>query len=292
MALPFYIVNAFTTNPYGGNPAGVVLLKEPLETEILQQIAKNFNQPMVSFIWPVAEDLSHDPRSAIFNIRWFNASLEVPLCGHASLATAGALFALNLLPPMVNTVRFQTTTGRVVSASRTGDWVELSLAAATTRVPSQDEVDRLTKITRRGLGKDVTVNYVGIGGEGFESYVMVEIDQADDLAGCKPDPGAFLETGYTVNIVTSSSSDSDVNFVSRMFAPAASATIPEDPVCGSAHCLLTPYWAHKLDLNDAPMVAKQVSERGGDLRVRWRGPEKLISLGGQSRITMKGDLLL
>ena len=102
-------------------------------------------------------------------------------------------------------------------------------------------------------------------------------------------PTIQLDTGYTINVITSSSSNAEVAFVSRMFAPAAGC--PEDHVCGSAHCLLTPYWSKKLDKGENQMIAHQVSERGGVLKVAWKQSEGLLAIAGQAIAVMKGELL-
>jgi len=294
--IPFLLVNAFSNDPSGGNPVAIVFLQEELPEDTLQVIAKNLNQPMAMYIYPPSPQDEHEgskTNSKSFRVRWFSPICELPLCGHATLAAAGAMFAdPSLVPAGVDALTFQSAKGRVLTAKRVGDMVEISLEATTTTQTPPAEEERLKAIVRRGLGKDdVTIRYIGTGGTGFEGYVMVEIDEQDDLEGCQINHGAFAETGHRINIITSASSKANIAFVSRMFAPTAG--VMEDHVCGSAHCLLVPYWTKKLGKEPVEFLsAKQVSARGGDLVVSWKETQKLITLRGETKCTAKGELWL
>ncbi|KAJ3534918.1 hypothetical protein NM688_g7055 [Phlebia brevispora] len=284
--IPFSIINAFTTDTYGGNPAVAIIVQEFPESDDMQKIAANFNQPMAAFIRPI----DHDSEVANFEIRWYTIASEVPLCGHATLASSGYLFATpSLVSPSVHTLRFRAKTGNVLTTRRLGDWIEIGMSAAVLQVPPAEEAARLKSAVQKGLGKEVTVKSVRVGGDVYESYLLAEVDEENNVAGITPDHEALLSTGYMVNIITSSSSDPGVSFVSRMFAPQVG--VPEDPVCGSAHGLLGPYWSQKLAKGDTEMLAKQVSKRGGTLRVSWNEKENWLTLAGQTKIVLKGELL-
>ncbi|KAI0784964.1 hypothetical protein C8Q75DRAFT_809515 [Abortiporus biennis] len=294
---PFVIVNAFTKDPFGGNPAAIVLLKEELPTETCQKIATNFNQPITTFLIESTSpsDLAANANSRRFNVRWFTVLNEAPLCGHGTLAASGYLFSNpELVPSNVNVLHFQTRTGRVITARRDGSLVGISLEAASVEVPSASEREVIEAAVKNGLQKpDLSIKFVGTGVGPFSYVLMVEIDEKDDLASCKIDHSAFLETGYSTNVITHkvTKPGSDVSFVSRMFAPASG--VLEDHVCGTAHCLMTPYWTSKL--GKAPsdvLLAQQVSGRGGNLKVVWNDEEKQVVLKGETILTMYGTVIL
>ncbi|KAJ3488206.1 hypothetical protein NLI96_g3019 [Meripilus lineatus] len=156
--------------------------------------------------------------------------------------------------------------------------------------PDDETQERIRGIIRRGLKKDyICVRFIGIGKKGFEKFLLVEIDVQDDLANREIDHSEFLKTGYMTNIVTSRPSFPGSSFVSRMFAPLVN--VNEDHVCGSAHCMLVPYWTQKLGENgNGFMRARQVGPRGGELDVVWLEDEERVLLRGECRVVMKGKL--
>ena len=189
MGLPFYIVNAFTSDPFAGNPAAIVLLQDYPSADKMQNIARNFNQPMVSYV----QYVDTADTVANFNIRWFTIKEEVGYCGHATLAAAKVVFSTRYhIAETVDTLRFRTTAGRLMEARQNGEWMEMSFAASGIVDPPADEYDHLKAVVRRGLGKDVTVKYIGLGEVPFQEFVLFEIDEADDLAACEADAGAFV----------------------------------------------------------------------------------------------------
>lgn len=201
MSTPFYIVNAFTTEAYGGNPAVAVFLDDLQDTATLQGIAANFNQPMVAFLRRT-ETTPPDETVAQFDVRWFTPSAESPICGHATLASSGLLFSdPTLLPPAVTSIHFRATSGRVLTAKRSGHFVQISLPSTLVTPPPAEEEARLKGIVSKALGGNVTIKYVGVGGEGFEQYLLVEIDEADDLANLPLDASALVS--YTYRLLAS-----------------------------------------------------------------------------------------
>lgn len=189
--LRFYIVNAFTTDPYGGNPAVVVPVQDFPEVKIMQAIAKNFNQPMVSFIRATGSD----SEVANFDVRWFSPAHEVKLCGHATLASSKLIFSTpSLVPTSVKLLNFKTASGRLLTARKDGDWIEMTIPTGAVQEPSPEEFERLAAIIRQGLGKDVTVKHIEVGGEGYEEYLLAEIEEKDDLGGCQLNHDAFVST--------------------------------------------------------------------------------------------------
>lgn len=185
---PFYIVNAFTTDPHGGNPAAVVIVHEFPETSALLKLTQALNQPVTAFIRALGtEGEPEHPGTATFEIRWFTVKYELPLCGHATLASASIVFSTpGIVPAGVETVVFQSPAGRKVEARRDGEWIEMMLGASVTNAVTPEEDARVRAVASKALGKEVSVKFVGTGGKGFEQYLMVEIEEADDLAGCVP----------------------------------------------------------------------------------------------------------
>lgn len=198
--VPFFITNAFTNQPFGGNPAAIIFLDNDLPTTTLLEIAKNLNQPIATFILP--STTRGDARTKQFRVRWFTTVVEIGLCGHGTLAAAGTIFATQDPAANLNTLNFETTDGRVVSARRVGDRVEISLTSATMEQPDIETQQKLESIVRCGLQKDdISVHFVGVGRKGFEQFLMVEIDVKDDLANCDVDSTAFVSTSEALIMI-------------------------------------------------------------------------------------------
>jgi len=232
----------------------------------------------------------------------------MPINGHGLIAAAAALFApdpsshktdLFYLPPETTTIQFQSQADVTLTARRhtLANWYELELPASlSTPIPlGSDEGRRLCRIIARALGcekvDEGVVVFVGKGGKGYENYLMVELDQNVDLGACEVDTSILTETQpYTINVLSSEGHrDKDVAFVSRMFAPTVG--LPEDHVCGSAHALLTPYYTSKRrarseepssqPTTNLELHARQVSKRGGDLRVVWDEERGIVKIAGE-----------
>jgi len=292
---PFRIDNAFTDRLGGGNPAAIVYLPSlmALPDETLQTIAANFNQPMTVFIAPLESDentLDSSKNSTIsrFGIRWFTPKLEVPLCGHGTLAAAAAVFRDTYGGAEGPTaIRFEATSGKFLVARKVEeDRVEIEIDSETSEALSVEEDVKLRAVLAKALGEDVPVRYTGRGAGHLGVYALIEIGTLD-LKNLKVNTDAFLESSFMVHVVVAPSSVPGVTFESRMFAPAAG--VAEDPVCGTAHTLSTPYWMAAKNLSGV-VFAKQVSAREGDLRILFDAEEGRIKLAGRVRTVSKGQL--
>ncbi|KAH8111893.1 Diaminopimelate epimerase-like protein [Phellopilus nigrolimitatus] len=287
VAYDFAIVNAFTRSPFGGNPAVIVFLDAPLpDVDTYFKVAANFNQPIACFVFPAteAEKAGGEIGGAVpeetetFRIRWFVSEVEAPLCGHGTLATAHALFAR----PALNTP----------------ERVEIQLPMFDPVPVSETEFQRVKKVVAKAWRKeDVAVKYIGVSGSlerGSDAYVLIELDASEDLEGTDVDKMAFAETApYYVNIITAASSKPGVVYDTRMFAPRAGVVAAEDHVCGSANCLMAPYWANKLGLvSKDEMFAKQVSKRGGDLWIDVDREQRKVTLRGEAKLTAEGRVFI
>ncbi|KIM74922.1 hypothetical protein PILCRDRAFT_827753 [Piloderma croceum F 1598] len=303
---PFSFFDVFTSSPTCGNPAAVVFLPTRKQQETLQEIASSLDQPIAVFL--SRSDTACDHGVATFDVHWFTSTTEMPIIGHGLIAAAAALFApdpsshkadLFDLAPETTTIQFRSEADVTLTTRRhtLANWYELELPASpTTPIPlDSDEGRRICRIIGRALGCEKVdgdaVVFVGKGGEGYENYLMVELDQNVDLGACEVDTGILTETQpYTINVLSSEGHrDKDIAFVSRMFAPTVG--LPEDHVYGSAHALLTPYYTSKRrarseEPSSQPAVnlelhAKQMSKRGGDLRVVWDEERGIVKIAGE-----------
>jgi PhzF family phenazine biosynthesis protein len=261
MGLPIVQVDAFTDRPFAGNPAAVCILPEPRPERWMQQVAHEMNLPETAFV---------SPEGDAFRLRWFTPVVEVDLCGHATLACAHALWETGVLPS-ASPARFQTRSG-LLSAEREGEWIFLDFPAT----PAQP-LDDAAELTR-ALG--LTPGYVG---QSQFDY-LVEVDCEDAVRRARPDLARLRALPVRGVIVTSRAATPAYDFISRFFAPAVG--VDEDPVTGSAHCALGPFWAARLDKPE--LRAYQASPRGGTLRVRVRGDR--VHLGGQAVTVLRGEL--
>jgi PhzF family phenazine biosynthesis protein len=240
MAIRFQHVDAFTDRPFAGNPAGVCLLTAPATAEWMQHVAAELGFSETAF--PVRRS------DGDFDLRWFTPAAEVALCGHGTLATAHTLWELGELPP-TQPARFHTQSG-LLTATKQGAWIELDFPASPPR-PIDAPAGLLDALGLRAT-------YVG---ETRFDY-LVEVESEDDVRAAAPDFNALRGLGVRGVMITARSATRGFDFVSRFFAPGVG--IDEDPVTGSAHCALAPYWAAKLRKKE--LVGRQVSARGGVVR--------------------------
>ena len=255
-------VDAFTNRPFSGNPAAVCVLNEPRPEQWLRDVAREMNLSETAFLWP---------RDGEFDLRWLTPAVEVDLCGHATVASAHVLWQDSHLPEGTQ-ARFQTRSG-LLTADRRGDWIELNFPAKIAK-PVEAPPDLL-----HGLGVE-RARFVGL--NAFDYLVEVESEEA--VRALAPDHSALRRFEVRGVIVTARGSG-EFDFVSRFFAPGAG--VDEDPVTGSAHTALGPYWAEKL--GKLEMTAYQASPRGGVVKVTMAGDRVL--LGGQAVTVMTGELL-
>jgi PhzF family phenazine biosynthesis protein len=261
MGIKIFQVDAFTGEPFKGNPAAVCILEEPATEPWMQNMALEMNLSETAFIVPMAD---------AFDLRWFTPSTEVDLCGHATLASAHVLWQETVLKKD-QPVRFNTRSG-LLTATRRSEWIELNFPANT--VESIPPPEGLTD----ALG--VHGKFTGWDGTDY----LVEVEDEELIARLQPDLKALKLFPMRGVIVTSRSDSSKYDFVSRFFAPGAG--IDEDPVTGSAHCSLAPFWAPKLHKKE--MLGYQASSRGGVVKVALK--EDRVLLGGQAVTIFKGEL--
>jgi PhzF family phenazine biosynthesis protein len=262
MGLTVYQVDAFTSKAFAGNPAGVCLLPEPRDEAWMQKLALEMNLSETAFL--VEGDDGYD-------LRWFTPAMEVDLCGHATLASAHILWETGVLGPE-QTAKFHTRSG-VLTARRGNDRIEMDFPA------TPAEPAEAPPALAQAL--DVAPRYVGKNLFDF----LVEVDSESSVRGLRPDFRLLKELGVRGLMVTSRSESRDFDFVSRFFAPGAG--IDEDPVTGSAHCSLGPYWGERLGKQE--LVAYQASARGGTVYIRLAG-ERVI-LGGEAVTVLRAELL-
>jgi PhzF family phenazine biosynthesis protein len=262
MTLPIVQVDAFTSEPFLGNPAAVCILPEDRDPSWMQKVAREMNLSETAFL---------RERPDGFGLRWFTPAVEVDLCGHATLAAAHVLWETGRLDPAA-AARFHTRSG-LLTAIRRGDWIELDFPS-TPNEPAEAPPGLL-----EALG--AVPRYVGRNRFDY----LVELEGEDAVRNLRPDftrLGAVAARGI---IVTSRSATPDRDFVSRFFAPASG--VNEDPVTGSAHCALAPFWSRRLKRDK--FVAHQISQRGGVLKVQLDGAR--VRLGGQAVTVLRGELL-
>lgn len=259
MAYPFFQIDAFAAEPFSGNPAAVVILTAPAEPAWMQKVAAEMNLSETAFLVP---------RPDGFDLRWFTPAVEVDLCGHATLAGAHALWEGGHLAPG-DPARFHTRSG-VLVATRDASGIELNFPAT----PDQpaDPPEGLTE----ALG--AAPRYVG---KSRFDY-LIELDSEDVVRDLRPDFARLRTLPVRGVMVTSLAATPGWDFVSRFFAP--SSGIDEDPVTGSAHCCLTPYWSRKLGRTQ--FIARQLSARGGTLHVRLDADR--VRLTGQAVTVVRG----
>ncbi len=259
MKITQYQVDAFSTRVFAGNPAAVCPLDSWLEDELLQAIAAENNLSETAFFVPTANS---------FKLRWFTPTVEVDLCGHATLATAHVLFTeLGYSEPSIT---FATRSGDLV-VTRRDDLLTMNFPA------QRLQPCAVSQALCVALGQRPSEVWAG-------DIYMAVFDSEATIRSLTPNMERLRELDLSCVIVTAPSTT--VDFVSRFFAPQVG--VPEDPVTGSAHCKLTPYWAAKLGRNT--LHARQVSQRGGDVYCELLGDRVLLS--GHAVTFMRGEIFV
>jgi PhzF family phenazine biosynthesis protein len=262
MRIPCYQVDAFTRTRFAGNPAAVCPLPRWLPDATLQAIAAEFN---------LAETAFYVPDGGDYNLRWFTPEVEVDLCGHATLATA--FVQMTAIEPRLMEVRFHSRSGPL-AVTRDGEAFTLDFPSRPP-VPGDSPAGLLAALG--GTPREV---------QRARDWLVV-YESAEEVRRLRPDLAALARVeGVFAVIVTAPGDEPGVDFVSRFFAPAQG--IPEDPVTGSAHCTLAPFWAERLGREQ--LLARQISRRGGEIRCTVRGDR--VDLTGHAVLVMTGELLL
>ena len=273
-AMPFPLVqcDAFTDTPFAGNPVAVCVTPEPQPESWMQQVAAEMNLSETAFIVPRA-----DPVADGWDLRWFTPTVEVDLCGHATLGSAHVLWSQGHLAPDA-AARFHTKSG-VLTCARDpgpGGWICMDFPASSLTTCDTPPPELLPGLR---LSEAVSVTRT-------DFDLLVEVDDPQVLRQMVPDLatlGKIATRGIIVTCLAEPGKGCD--FLSRFFGPAAG--IPEDPVTGSAHCALAPYWHRRL--GKAEMVGYQASKRGGVVRVRHTGDR--VELAGQAVTVLRGELV-
>jgi len=250
-----HVVDAFTDKAFAGNPAGVVLLDGPAEPAWMQAVAAELKHAETAFV----EVGGEGPKS----LRWFTPAVEVDLCGHATLATGHVLGGEQV---------FITRSGEL-RTSADGGWVRMDFPADPPAAAADDVSGGLPGITVKEVLRG-------------KWDILVLADSAADVRAMQPDLGVIAGWAARCVIVTAPGDEPGIDFVSRVFGPAVG--VPEDPVTGSAHCTLAPFWAGKTGRDE--LVGEQASERGGIVRVQ--SGEDRVTLAGQAVTVLSGELLV
>ncbi|HEY2511746.1 MAG TPA: PhzF family phenazine biosynthesis protein [Polyangiaceae bacterium] len=267
MPLPLFIVDAFTDRPFAGNPAAVCLLpagsEKANDANWMQQVAREMNLSETAYVTPRAE--------GDFDLRWFTPAVEVDLCGHATLATAHVLWEAVATSKNAGSIRFHTRSG-VLGATRTVGRITLDFPA------------RIAEPALLPAGLEGLLPHRPLSVARFRDDVIVELAREEEVRGFTVDFAALAKVDLRALLVTARATTAPYDFVSRFFAPRVG--VNEDPVTGSAHCLLTPLWSARLGKKD--LTAYQASPRGGVIHVGLS--EGRVTLGGAAVTVLRGEL--
>lgn len=261
MPIPFAQIDSFTSAPFAGNPAAVCLLDAPADEAWMQRVAAEMNLAETAFLHPGEE---------AYALRWFTPTMEVDLCGHATLAAAHALWEMGQTD--AETLRFSTRSG-ILTAERADGRIRLDFPAEPAVAADPPP----------GLMESLGTTGAYVGHNRLDHLVVVETE--DEVCTITPD-FRRLATAVTRDVMVTARSTGDHDFVSRFFAPGAG--IDEDPVTGSAHCCLGPYWSEQLGRRE--LVGYQASARGGVVWVAVRGER--VYLDGEAVTVLRGEVVV
>ena len=259
--MKFFVVDAFTSKLFSGNPAAVFILEEPISDQLMQQIASEINLSETAFVVK---------KGSSFDLRWFTPTKEVDLCGHATLASSHILWEQKILSES-EIAEFSTRSG-VLTAKKSSDFISMDF-------PS-DEVKNIDSID---IFKELNLEPTFIGRTSFDYFL--EVSTPELVMNYNPMFEIISKLDSRGLIVTSKSNSDSYDFVSRFFAPQSG--VPEDPVTGSAHCSLGTYWYKKLGKSD--LIGYQASVRGGIVKVKVE--ENRVILSGSAVTVIKSELL-
>lgn len=261
MEIKFFQADAFTSKAFQGNQAGVCILENEIPEHLMQQIAMENNIAETAFVFKTADG---------FNLRWFTPTVEIMLCGHGTLGTSHILWQEGILADN-ETAKFYTKSG-LLTAVKNGDWIEMDFPA----LPSKPFTLEREAIDALGV-KPLNIC--------FSDRYIVEVESESEVRNAKPNFPVLKK--YDAIVLTSKSEEeSPYDFISRTFVPKHG--IDEDPVTGSSHCALLPYWSQKLDKNE--LFAYQASSRGGEVRIKSKGDR--VMLCGQAVTVLEGKLFV
>ncbi len=261
MGVVIFQVDAFTNKPFAGNPAGVCILSEHRDDSWMQNVAREMNLSETAFL---------HKRENGFELRWFTPSLEVDLCGHATLASAHILWENGILNQNEQ-ARFHTRSG-LLTAERKDEWIELDFPALPDKkVAAPKTLSKILGAKPRYVGKS-SMDYI------------VEVESEKTVRKMTPNLSQLAKLPFRGLIVTAPATSKPYDFVSRFFAPRAG--IDEDPATGSSHCCLGPYWQKKLGKNE--FLAQQLSARGGVIRVRVY--DNRVKISGEAVTVLRAEL--
>ncbi|NBG87805.1 PhzF family phenazine biosynthesis protein [Isachenkonia alkalipeptolytica] len=258
--MKYYVVDAFSENIFGGNPAGVCILEEPIEKELMQQIAAENNLSETAFVFEVADG---------YELKWFTPTAEVDLCGHATLATAHII--ATKIHPDVKRMKFNTLSG-ILEVEKQGELYRMNFPS---RKP---KLAMWTNDMEAALGIKQGKAYLS-------RDLVIPLENEKMVKEVRPDFKKLAMLDHGMGVIVTAKGE-DVDFVSRCFYPKIG--VDEDPVTGSAHAALTPYWSEVL--NKKVMVAKQLSKRGGTVYCEDQGERVVVS--GKASTYLEGEIIL
>jgi PhzF family phenazine biosynthesis protein len=256
-------VDAFTSERYKGNPAAICILEADADAAWMQAVASEMNLSETAYLVPQGDG---------FGLRWFTPAAEVKLCGHATLAAAHVLYEDGHIPRDAP-CRFHTLSGKLIATYENGR-IEMDFPADRSR-----PMDMPAGLAEALGAVPLTIHRSDL------NYCLVEVDSEAAVQGTQPDYNALKDLPFHGFVVTAPGDADGIDVVSRFFAPALG--VDEDPVTGSAHCLLATYWADKLGCSE--LQAYQASARGGHVSIALHGGR--VTLGGEAVITMRGVLV-
>jgi PhzF family phenazine biosynthesis protein len=286
-SIPIFQVDAFAAGPFSGNPAAVCLLPSPRPDDWLQSVAAEMNLSETAFLLPSGGD-----DGARFGLRWFTPATEVELCGHATLASAHSLWESGRVPAGA-AIRFDTASGELTCELEESAPVPAGAGGAGPSIwmdfpaqPATELAGEERGVLVDGLSRALGAPPVRIARSRFD--LLVELGSEATVRGLRPDMVGLAAVDARGVIVTAAGEEGgegeDHDFVSRFFAPRVG--VPEDPVTGSAHCCLAPWWAERL--GRARLTGYQASRRGGVVRTELRGNR--VRLGGAAVTVFTGEL--